>query len=879
MLPSTKTAFLCFLSAFSAPLSLPASAASIPDGRAITGSVRGPDPDGRSIGSARISRTSLTPAELSAPMEFSVSLRMRDFAGLQARVAAGERLTPEELEARYLPARGDYERVGAWLESQGLALTLGDGFHTTVFARGPASGVARAFGTRLARVAVSDGEYTSAVSEPVMPPGLAGAVLSVNGLQPQFGMRPLGPRAMPLPNDVIGNSVYIMPDNIASAYNIPPWATGAGQIIAIVGQARPIASDLPKFWSAAGVRQITSNFAYVDVNGGVGANPPPQATIEASIDAQWASSVAPGAAIRFYDSTRALDCLAQVLNDIPLFPNMSVLSISFGSTEGSNAPSVLQAYSQTLASIAALGVTVVASSGDCGTNSAAGIGSGNYSAQAPLVVSFPASDPSVTGIGGSKITFAGEWANAGEVVWDLLAMAATATGGGVSSVYPKPAWQAGNALLAAETMRCVPDVVAYADADLEQVDVGLGVQPYTAFGIGVLTYLNGTLQSYGGTSVSCPIWAGIAALINQGRAGAGLGPVGLLNPHIYPLAGTSAFHDIRSGTNGAYSAGQGYDLSSGLGSPNVANLIAALGGRQGDSHRLINLSARVQVGTASNIMIAGFVIKGPAGTTKDVLVRGIGPGLSSFGVAGVLANPAVAVYDTAQAPALIASNTGWDTVATAGNSAVAASFRLATEDDMRLVGAFALAPGSADSALVLTLPVGSYTVELSGVGATSGVALAEVYEVNEAPAELLANLSSRCFVGSGSQQAISGFVVDGNKPTQLLVRGIGPALANFGLSGTLERPTIGLYDSTNALIASNAGWENAPAAGTSTVAATWRQATSADLGSVGAFALPAGSADSALVVTVPPGSYTAIVSGAGGASGTALVEVYEMSGP
>ena len=198
---------------------------------------------------------------------------------------------------------------------------------------------------------------------------------------------------------------------------------------------------------------------------------------------------------------------------------------------------------------------------------------------------------------------------------------------------------------------------------------------------------------------------------------------------------------------------------------------------------------------------------------------------------------------------------------------------------MKLTGAFALASGSADSALVLTLPVGSYTVQVSGAGSTSGVALAEVYELNAPPSEVLANLSSRCFVGSGAQQAISGFVVDGNQPAQLLIRGIGPALAGFGLSGTLAAPTLGLYDSTNTLIASNAGWGNSPTAGTSAVQATSRPATAADMNSVGAFALTAGSADSAIVVTLPPGSYTAVVSGAGGATGTALAEVYQLFGP
>jgi hypothetical protein len=118
-------------------------------------------------------------------------------------------------------------------------------------------------------------------------------------------------------------------------------------------------------------------------------------------------------------------------------------------------------------------------------------------------------------------------------------------------------------------------------------------------------------------------------------------------------------------------------------------------------------------------------------------------------------------------------------------------------------------------------------------------------------------------------------VVEGNQTATFLIRGIGPALAAFGLSGTLSAPTISLNDSSSTLIASDEGWGNAPVAGTSKVPAIYRQATAADMSAVGAFALPSGSADSAIVVTLPPGNYTATVSGAGGATGTALAEVYK----
>jgi septal ring-binding cell division protein DamX len=426
-------------------------------------------------------------------------------------------------------------------------------------------------------------------------------------------------------------------------------------------------------------------------------------------------------------------------------------------------------------------------------------------------------------------------------------------------------------------MRCVPDVAAISNGNLNNVTLGGNFEPANGPD-GVVIYVNGSPMSFEGTSLSCPVWAAITALVNQARAAAGTGSIGLLNPYLYPLAGTSVFNDVTSGTNGAYNAGPGYDLCSGLGTPNVTNLLAALGspGGAAPSHRLVNLSTRADVETGANIAIAGFDISGPAGTSKDVLVRGVGPTLAGapFNVGGTLGQPVLGVYDSSST--LIATDAGWGNAPTAGTSTSGASFRKATAADMSAVGAFALNAGSADSAMVLTLPPGTYTVQVSGAAAATGVALAEVYELSTASPEMLVNISARCFVGTGSDVAISGFVVQGSQSAQLLIRGVGPALAAFSISGPLAQPVISLFDSNNTLIVSDAGWSNNPVAGSSSSAATYRKATAADMTAAGAFGLTAGSADSAIVATLPPGSYTAQISGAGNTTGTALAEVYEL---
>jgi hypothetical protein len=248
------------------------------------------------------------------------------------------------------------------------------------------------------------------------------------------------------------------------------------------------------------------------------------------------------------------------------------------------------------------------------------------------------------------------------------------------------------------------------------------------------------------------------------------------------------------------------------------------------------------------------VINGPAGATEQLLIRGVGPSLSQFGVTGVLAQPVLTLFDSnGQA---ITSNTYWT------NSPNYTQI-LAAEQQ---VGAFQLSTASTDSALLVTLAPGSYTAQISGANGTTGVALAEVYEVSSSNAQL-ANISCRCFVGSGSGVAIAGFVVTGPSSRQVLIRGVGPTLSNFGIYGSLAQPVLSVVDSSGHQIASDTGWS------TNSNAAQIIAAES----STGAFSLPAGSADSALLLTLPPGSYTAQVSGLNNTTGTALIEVYNVS--
>ena len=273
-----------------------------------------------------------------------------------------------------------------------------------------------------------------------------------------------------------------------------------------------------------------------------------------------------------------------------------------------------------------------------------------------------------------------------------------------------------------------------------------------------------------------------------------------------------------------------------------------------DIGRLVNISCRATVGTQANILIAGFVVGG-AGTSgaEPLLLRGSGPALIPFGVMGTLPDPQLQLYS---GPTLLGTNDAW------GGSAQIASTAAA-------VGAFAWnSPASHDAALLEKLSAGAYTAQVAGESGDTGVALAEVYDATPAGAYTAAaarivNISARVQVGTGGDILIAGFAIGGSTSRTVLVRASGPALVPFGVPGTLPDPLLQLY-SGSTVILSNKGWGGNP------------QIASA-ASSVGAFQWSSPmSADSALLVTLPPGAYTAQVSGASGDTGVALVEVYEV---
>lgn len=261
-----------------------------------------------------------------------------------------------------------------------------------------------------------------------------------------------------------------------------------------------------------------------------------------------------------------------------------------------------------------------------------------------------------------------------------------------------------------------------------------------------------------------------------------------------------------------------------------------------------NLSTRASVAGDGGVLIPGFVVAG--GGSKTLLIRGVGPALTAFGVDDALPAPRLTLYRDDE---VITSNRGWSTSADAAEIAATAA----------TVGAFSFAEDSADSALLASVTAGIYTAHLASADRSSGSGLVEVYDAGGDTSARLINLSARAELAPGGEALIPGFVVAGDGARTYLIRAVGPGLRNFGVVDALENPQLALYRD-GVFIAGNDDWF---AAGNAAQTATMSE-------QLGAFALADDGADAALAIALAPGAYSVHVTAADAAGGTVLVEIY-----
>jgi plastocyanin len=254
-----------------------------------------------------------------------------------------------------------------------------------------------------------------------------------------------------------------------------------------------------------------------------------------------------------------------------------------------------------------------------------------------------------------------------------------------------------------------------------------------------------------------------------------------------------------------------------------------------------NISTRLRVQSGDNALIGGMIATGTVG--KKVIVRAIGPSLSAFGVPGALANPTLELF---QGNTLLFSNDDWQN--STQQSEIAAS---------------GLAPGNpAESAIIWTLTPGQgYTAVVRGAGGSAGIGVVEAYDLDQAAASKLGNISTRGFVEVDDNVMIAGLIAGPSNGTsvKVLVRALGPTLTDFGVAGALANPTLDLVNSSGTVIRSNNDWKDS-------------QRTEIEAAQLA----PSHDAEAALVETVGPGAYTAIVRGNGRTAGVALVEAYNI---
>lgn len=256
-----------------------------------------------------------------------------------------------------------------------------------------------------------------------------------------------------------------------------------------------------------------------------------------------------------------------------------------------------------------------------------------------------------------------------------------------------------------------------------------------------------------------------------------------------------------------------------------------------------NISTRLRVETGNNVLIGGFIVTGSA--PKNVAVRGVGPSLTQFGIPGVLSDPTLQLRDSSGA--LVRQNDNWQDDPSQASQLTALGLALQNPNE---------------AGLVATLQSGaSYTAILAGKSGGTGVGLVEIYDTSPTASSQLANISTRGFVLTGDNVMIGGFILTGTNNTRVAVRGIGPSLADLGLSPVLADPTLELRDSNGALLFSNDNWQDDPI-------------SAAQLTALGL--APANQAESGIVVSALPGAFTAILAGKNGGTGIGLVEIYNV---
>ena len=535
----------------------------------------------------------------------------------------GRFLTPQEFQDRFSPTEADYARVTAYARAMGMTVVSTHPNRTVLDVTVPTAQVERVFGLHL-RVyqSTEDGRrFYAPDAEPRVPATLVGALHGVVGLD-NAGVWKSHRR---VPVDLAYSSLFkssaqpqqtgsgpgggLTPSDIKKAYNLAGTGlTGAGQTLALFELDGYTASDITAYETYYGLPAVPLQTIPIDNFAG----PLGDGAGEVTLDIELQAALAPGVSkIVVYEGPNTDQGVVDTYNQIAADNLAKSISSSWGEPEKSAPASVLQSENAAFVQMAAQGQSIFAASGD----------SGAYDDTSTLSVDDPASQPYMTGVGGTSLTTAGAGgAYSLETTWNGGSIKNGGGGGGISTVWSLPPYQSALAGSAASkgsaTYRNVPDVSLDAD-------------PNTGYSI----YFKGGWYLYGGTSCAAPLWSAFTALVNQQRVANGLSTLGFANTVLYPLAQSarygSDFHDIAdNSTNLYYPAVTGYDDATGLGTFNGANLLADLGG--GSAPLSVPAAPTNLKASAGNGSVA-LSWTGSAGATTYTVYRATTSGAGSAG--------------------------------------------------------------------------------------------------------------------------------------------------------------------------------------------------------------------------------------------------------
>ncbi len=554
------------------------------------------------------SSTLQRPADPNTPIQVLVGYRLRnqqmltsyvDSMSRSRSVTAHRYLTPAQIARAFAPSQGSQSAVIAYLQQAGFSITQTYKHQLAIGFKGTIGQAERAFHISINNYVTAGGRvFYAPGSDPSVPDTIAPYIQSITGLDNarQFTHPPVLSKTRVTASVAGARNVgclaaqpgptysYYIPSQVATAYNLTSLYSaglrGEGQTVALLELDDYNASDITAYTSCYSGASVP--ITRILVNGGTG-KPASSAAIEVELDMELVLSAAPKlASLRVYESANTavgyLAIWSQIVSDAT-----PIVSTSWGSCESDAFAQAVYAQENTLFTVAAAqGQTIFAASGDTGSNDCR-----NTPPTTPSVDD-PASQPNVTGVGGTSLTIAANGTYVSEKVWNN---SGNASGGGQSTLWGMPTWQQNPTTNIAGFSSNVPCGATSGSFCREVPDVSLNADPAVGYPIYCTVAASGCSGaspwiSVGGTSAAAPMWAALLALINEKSLANGGFNLGFLNPLLYSIDKNSGstnyandFHDVTTGNNyltldgkNEYPAGTNYDMATGLGSPNALAL-------------------------------------------------------------------------------------------------------------------------------------------------------------------------------------------------------------------------------------------------------------------------------------------------------------------